>query len=414
MMKPSDGFFAVIVAICIGLTGCYEEKAKIVDHYWFGDSNLYNGWAVALDGNYAAIGNPQGYNVYGFKSGSVYIAERKNGDWLANPDKIAPTDLNNDDFFGFAVGMDSGRLIVGANHRQEARVYQRFSALGNDNLWYEQGTLQASDVASGDSFGVAVDISGDWAIVGAPFDDNGRGTNAGAAYLFQWTGSNWIQRRKILASDGAAGDIFGWAVALDADTAVVGAPSDDNQRGSNAGAVYIFRRNGTSWIQVSKQIASDSGSGDALGRSVAIQNDFILAGAYADDNANGTNAGAAYFFTADASGAYSQKMKLIADDGAGGDQFGNCVALTDYFAAIGAPYHDTAAGANAGAVYIYYLSGDELLYLEKRVASDAAAGDLFGYRTAMDGDYALFSALYDDNSVGFDAGAGYIFEREED
>ena len=107
-------------------------------------------------------------------------------------------------------------------------------------------------------------------------------------------------------------------------------------------------------------------------------------------------------------------MKLIADDGAGGDQFGNCVALTDYFAAIGAPYHDTAAGANAGAVYIYYLSGDELLYLEKRVASDAAAGDLFGYRTAMDGDYALFSALYDDNSVGFDAGAGYIFEREED
>ncbi len=411
-MKWTKRLFPAIIAISIALTGCYEEKAKIVDDYWFGYNNKFNGWCVAMDGNYTAIGNPQGYNVYDFKSGSVYIAERKNGDWSANPNKIAPTDLSNNDFFGYSIGMDGGRLIVGVNHRQEARIYQRFSAIGNDNLWFEQDTLKGSDVASGDYFGSAVDISGDWAIAGSPYDDNARGTNAGSAYMFQWTGSAWAQRTKLLASDGAAGDIFGTTVAIDGDYAVVGAPYDDNQKGTNAGGIYVFRRSGTSWIQDAKLIASDGASGDNFGSSVSIWGNYILSGAHYDDNAKGSNAGGAYFYVRNGS-SYSQKMKLTATDGAGGDQFGRSVALTDYFAVIGAPYNDNSAGSNAGAAYVYYRSGDELLYVEKRTASDGAPGDLFGYRAAMDGDYAVFSALYDDNNVGGDAGSAYIFEQTE-
>lgn len=411
-MRFLKRFFPCVIALSITLTGCYEEKAKIVDDYWFGGSNKYNGWAIAIDGNFTAIGNPQGYNVYGFKTGSVYIAERLNGNWLANPVKTAPTNLDDDDFFGYSVGMDSDRLIVGANHRQEARIYKRLPALGNNNSWYEQDTIVGSDVVNGDSFGVSVDISGDWAIVGAPYDDNGRGTDAGAVYFFQWTGSDWVQRVKRVASDGAGSDIFGWSVAIHGDWAVVGAPYEDNQRGGNAGSIYVFQRSGVNWYQSSKHIASDGGASDYLGTSVAIWGNYILAGAYYDDNSNGNNAGAAYFYVR-GSGSFSEKAKLIADDGAAGDLFGISVALTDYFAVVGAPYNDHSSRTNAGAAYVYYRSGDELLYAEKRTASDAASGDLFGYRTAIDGYYAVFSALYEDNAVGTDAGSAYVFEREE-
>jgi hypothetical protein len=396
----------------IGMAGCYEEKAKIVDNFWYGYNNQYNGWSVALAGDYAAIGNPQGYNVYDFKSGSVYIAERKNSDWLANPAKVAPTDLNNNDFFGYSVGMDNDRLIVGANHRQEARIFKRYSALGNNNAWMEEKTLVGSDVAAGDYFGSAVDISGDWAIVGSPDDDNARGRNAGSAYLFQRSGSNWVQRAKVMASDGAAGDVFGTFVALDGDYAVIGAPYDNNQKGADAGSIYVFRRNGTSWIQDAKLIASDGAAGDNFGSSIAIWGVYILAGAYHDDNTRGANAGGAYFYVRSGN-SYSQTNKLIADDGAPGDRFGRSVALTDYFAVIGSPYNDHGAGADAGAAYVYYRSGNQLVYVEKRTASDGAAGDLFGYSAAIDGDYGVFGSLYDDNSAGSNAGSAYIFEKSD-
>lgn len=411
-MNWKHRLFPAIIVMSIALTGCYEEEAKIVDDYWYGYNNRYNGWCVAVDGDFAAIGNPQGYNVYDFKSGSVSIAERKNGDWLANPTKLAPTDLNNNDFFGYSIGMDNDRLIVGANHRQEARVFKRYSALGNQNAWFQQKTLTGSGVAGGDNFGAAVDISGDWAIVGSPYDDNARGGDAGSAYLFQWTGSDWLQRDKIMASDGAVGDIFGTAVALDGDYAVVGAPHDNNQKGADAGSIYVFRRNGTDWIQDAKLIASDGAAGDRFGSAVAIWGAYILGGAYYDDNARGGNAGGAYFYMRNGS-SYAQKNKLIADDGAAGDQFGRSVALTDYFAVIGAPYSDHSAGANAGAAYVYYRSEDQLVYVEKRIASDGAAGDLFGYSAAIDGDYAVFGSLYDDNSVGRDAGSAYVFEKSD-
>jgi len=350
--------------------------------------------------------------VYDFKSGSVYIAERKNGDWLANPAKVAPSDLTNNDFFGYSVGMDNDRLIVGANHRQEARIFKRYTALGNNNAWMEVKTLVGSDVSGGDYFGSAVDISGDWAIVGSPNDDNARGADAGSAYLFQWTGSDWVQRAKIMASDGAAGDKFGTAAALDGDYAIVGAPYDNNQKGTDAGSAYVFRRNGTSWIPDGKLIASDGAKGDYFGSAVAIWGAYMLVGAYSDDNTKGTNAGGAYFYERSGS-SYNPTTKLIADDGAAGDRFGRSVALTDYYAVIGAPYDDNGAGADAGAAYVYYRSGNQLVYVEKRTASDGAAGDFFGYSAALDGDYAVVGSLYDDNSVGSDAGSAYIFEKSD-
>lgn len=411
-MKRLNLLFAAILVPSIGLMGCYEEKAKIVDDIWYGYSNKYNGWALAMDGNFSAIGNPQGYNVYNQKTGSVYIAERKDGDWLANPLKLAPVNLYNGDFFGVSVGMDSDWLIVGASHREEAFVYERYSALGNDNMWLLQDTFNGSDGVNGDDFGFSVDISGDWTIVGAPSDDNSRGVDAGAVYLFQKSGSSWVQRSKNIASDGAAGDNFGWSVAIDGDYAVVGAPFDDNQHGGNAGGIYVLRRIGTSWIQEAKKTGSSCNQGDNLGWSVAIKGNYFLAGAHYNDNQNGNNAGGAFFYVRNGS-SYSEAMKLIAADGARGDYFGMSVALTDYFATIGAPYEDNVAGINAGACYIYYRSGDELLYVEKRTASDGAANDLFGFRTAMSGDYAVSSAPYDDNTVGMDAGAAYIFERTD-
>ena len=157
----------------------------------------------------------------------------------------------------------------------------------------QQAKLTDSDSASFDQFGRSVAIDADTALVGAPFEDD-EGVDAGAAYVFTRSGSSWNQQAKLTAGDAAARDQFGESVAVDGDTALVGAPLEDGED-LNAGAAYVFIRSGSSWIQQAKLTDRDGFAGDLFGRSVAIDGDTALVGAPNDDD-NGTNAGAAYVF----------------------------------------------------------------------------------------------------------------------
>jgi hypothetical protein len=163
----------------------------------------------------------------------------------------------------------------------------------NGTAWTEQAKITASDGAAYDYFGISVAISCDYAVVGAQYAD-GAGSQSGSSYIFKRNGTAWTEQAKITASDGAAGDLFGWNVAISGDYAVVSALWDDDA-GLNSGSAYIFKRNGTAWTEQAKITASDGAAGDGFGTSVAISGDYAVVSACGDDDA-GLNSGSAYIY----------------------------------------------------------------------------------------------------------------------
>jgi len=412
-MRIIQSPWLLILAAIIGLTGCFDQQAKIIQDNSCATYDKYMGFGLALDGNYGIAGIPDGYNCYVQKTGATYHFQRGNGDWVTNPNRSAPSFLNNNDFFGYSVAINGNYAITGSLHEDNnagaAYIYQRFTSIGNDNLWYQQARLIASDRASGDYFGSSVAIYGDYAVVGASNDSNARGSSAGAVYIFKRSGSSWTQQAKLIASDGSKSDYFGVATAIDGNHLVVGASYDDTAKGSDAGSAYVFERVNNNWIERSKLGASGGAAGDLFGNSVSIHGDLILVGAHYNDNSKGNNAGAAYLFEKSGN-QWTQEDKLLASDGNGGDKFGHSVAIDADYAIVGAPNNDNANGDNAGAAYVYWLVGDSLYSIEKLTSSDGAGHDYFGFRVALSGKYAALGALYDDNSNGPDAGAVYLFE----
>ena len=146
-------------------------------------------------------------------------------------------------------------------------------------VWSQQQKLEASDAAADDRFGFSVAISGETVVVGAPGDDGAAGIDQGSAYVFVRSGGVWSQQQKLLASDAAADDDFGSSVAISGETVVVGAPWDDDATGFYQGSAYVFVRSGGVWSQQQKLLASDAAGGDAFGFSVAISGETVVVGA---------------------------------------------------------------------------------------------------------------------------------------
>ena len=249
--------------------------------------------------------------------------------------------------------------------------------------WPQRQKLLASDGAAGDYFGWSVSISGDLAIVGA-YDDDDKGSDSGSAYIFRWDGASWVQQQKLTASDGNAGDNFGYSVSISDDYAIVGAYGDD-VNGTDSGSAYIFRWDGTSWVQQAKLTASDGAYLDYFGISVSISGNLAIVGAYDDDD-KGTDSGSAYIFRWD--GTSWVQQKLIAADGAAYDYFGWSVSIGGDYAIVGAIYDDDR-GTNSGSAYIFKWNGTSWSQQAKITASDGAIEDYFGYSVSISGDYAI-------------------------
>jgi hypothetical protein len=269
--------------------------------------------------------------------------------------------------------------------------------------WVEKEKLLASDGAEEDSFGCSVSFSWDFALIGAAYDDD-NGNDSGSAYVFYHTGISWIQQAKLLALDGAAGDCFGCSVALSWGTALIGADGvDDN--GVYSGSVYVFIRTGTNWTQQAKLTASDGASGDHFGWSVALDGDTALIGARFDDD-NGIDSGSTYVFTRTGT-VWTQQAKLLASDGAAYNCFGCSVALAGDTALIGAPFDDDN-GNFSGSAYVFTRTGTTWTQQAKLLTSDGAAYNFFGCSVALAGDTALIGAPFDDDNGNF-SGSAYVF-----
>jgi hypothetical protein len=318
--------------------------------------------------------------------------------WLERQ-KLLAFDGAANDYFGWSVSISGDYAIVGAwdddkgYNSGSAYIFKR-----NGETWSQQQKLLASDGAAGDYFGYSVSISGDYAIVGAYGDDVGKGS----AYIFKRNGTNWVQQQKLTASDGAAGDYFGESVSISGDYAIVGALYDDD-KGTDSGSAYIFKWNGTSWVQQAKLTALlDGAASDAFGCSVSISGDYAIVGAYGDDD-KGSDSGSAYIFKHDGT-AWVQQQKLTASDGAAEDRFGGSVSISGDYAIVGARGNDSYKGS----AYIFNWDGTIWSQQQNLTASDGAAEDRFGYSVSISGDYAIIGAYCDDQK-GYKSGSAYIF-----
>lgn len=317
------------------------------------------------------------------------------------------------DQFGQSVAVDGDTIVVGswldnlsggANDAGSAYVF-----VYAGGTWSQQAKLTASDAAANDHFGRAVAVSGDIVIVGSPNDDHAAGADAGSAYVFIRSNGVWSQQAKLTASDAAAGDEFGYSVAIDGETAVIGARFDSHAGGSLAGSAYVFIRcSGVTWTQQSKLTASDGTPNDFFGASVVISGNTVLAGAYDYDGIE-DGAGAAYVFIRTGA-SWSQQQKLTAFDTAEFDHFGFSVALSGNTAIVSAHLDDHAGGINGGSAHVFTRTGSIWTFQTKLTASDSVNGLEFGWSVALSGNIAVVSSRNDDDAGNL-SGSVYAFKR---
>jgi Tfp pilus assembly protein PilV len=296
--------------------------------------------------------------------------------------------------------------------------------------------LTASDGATADYFGYSVSASGDSVLAGAYFDDD-KGTDSGSAYYYK--GLNGEGKRgtvnetvKLLAFDSEEDDHFGVSLSLSADSALVGVSRNDG-KGSDSESVYYYKglnsvngnqtdissldgKNAT-WETV-KLLASDSEADDHFGGSLSLSAESALVGAYQHDDDGKINSGSAYYYKglngAEKGGTVEQDVKLVASDGTAEDYFGISVSLSTDNALVGAYQHDDDGKINSGSAYYYKgLNGAEkgstVEQDVKLVASDGAAGDLFGVSVSLSGDSALVGTQYGDGKES-SSGSAYYYK----
>ena len=358
------------------------------------------GWSVSISENRAIIGSPFSKS----RTGSAYIYEYEGSDWTQKQ-KLVALDQQIDDRFGFSVSISGNTAIVGAPEEDTggSKVGAAYIYQYNGSKWNQKHKLQpfSFDKESGDNFGHSVAISGDTAIVGAPGESTGGG-NAGAAYIYKYNGSIWLQTQKIQASDKRIGDFFGLSVAISGNTAIVSSP-----HANYGGSVYIYQYNGSQWIEKTKLQGDNKEIGDYFGNSVAISGNTAVVGVYGEKTES-VRTGAAYIYQYNGS-TWVKKTKLQASDKEKDDQFGRSVGISGDTVIVGA-YGEDDLGNGAGSAYIYQYDGSNWVEKSKFQAEETEALDAFGISVGISGDTVIVGAMGEDTG-GSNAGAAYIFSN---
>lgn len=359
--------------------GSWVQKQKLVASDKAPGNDF--GHAVSISGNYIVVGAPGSETG----TGKVYVFERNAaGDWI-EIEKISSHDKSQGNLFGTSVSVSGNYFIVGApNNATDASASNAKSGAGavylflrSNSGWNEVKKIVASDRSSGANFGFSVSLDGNHAIVGAPYEKkDSTGSNpidaAGAAYVFELNSSGQLDEvHKITDWSRNVMDYFGYSVAIDGNTILVGSPFEDEDLNmqntlDNAGSVQVFeRKNDNRWWWTQKLISQDRAAGDNFGHSVALSGNIAIVGAVAaDDAVNSISAsGAAYIFLydGDKQGWATKQVKVMASDRAANDWFGYSVAADANNLIVGAPLQDKSNNRlladNAGAAYVFEKTG---------------------------------------------------------
>ena len=407
-------------------------------------------------------------------SGAAYVFVRNGNTWSEQA-YLKASNTGSVDYFGASVAISGDTIVVGAYGEDSSSTgvnstpNESSSGSGaayvfvrSGSTWTQQAYLKASNTDSNDIFGISVAVSGDIIVVGASQEDSStkginttpdeRASESGAAYVFVRSSSTWSQQAYLKSdNNGATIDgLFGASVAIFDDTIVVGAPAEDSsstgvnstpdEMATNSGAAYVFVRSGSTWTQQAYLKASNTGSGDYFGYSVAISGDTVAVGAYGEDSSTSgvsstpdelaSSSGSAYIFSRSGT-TWTQQAYLKASNIGAGDQFGWSVSVSENTLVVGANGEDSSTtGVNSfsnenafesGAAYVFVRSGitwNQEAYLK---ASNTGAYDNFGWSTSISGNTIAIGAYLEDsntnginsthNENALNSGAAYVFNR---
>ena len=279
-------------------------------------------------------------------------------------DRILIDGLIADDQLGNSVDIDESDAVIGSFLDDNASLTNSGAVYAvnidpTTGAWTSYVKLMSPEQSSGDYFGGSVAIDSGVIFVGAHGDDYLSKIDSGSVFTFRKNKDTWDYESKIMANDSSATDLFGYSVTADGGYLVVGAPRDDD-KGKDSGSAYIFRFNGTAWIQEAKLVASDGGIEDGFGTSVDIDNGRIIVGSKHNTHSGKINVGAAYVFRL-VSGVWTQEAKLTNGDlGKQYDYFGTDVSIDDERIVVTAQGFDlNETVVNVGAVYSFTLNNGE-------------------------------------------------------
>ncbi len=286
------------------------------------------GRSVSISGNTILVGAILKDTSSLDDSGAAYVFQRSGTSWTQQA-KLEAGDPDDYHYFGVSVAISGDTAIVGAygdSPTGKALAGAAYIFTRSGTTWTQQAKLTALDAQGGEYFGYSVSISGDTAVIAAQKVNLPGGKDlAGAAYVFTRSGTSWSQQAKLTALDAATNDEFGNSVSIDGDTVLVGAEADDNAAGVDAGAAYVFTRSGTTWTQQAKLVDPNAAVGDCFGSAVAVAGDEAVVGVVCDDLTGATDAGAVTVFGRSGT-TWSYQDKLIVSDAAALDYLGTAVA----------------------------------------------------------------------------------------
>ncbi len=358
-----------------------------------GDVGDYFGCSVAIDGNYAVVGAENDNIGSNIKQGSAYIFFFNGTAWVEQA-KLTAADGNDNDNFGHSVSISGDYVVVGAENDDVGIDVNEGSAyifIRSGTNWTQQAKIIATGGDANDFFGTSVSISGSYIAVGAKGDDVGANANEGSAYFFIRTGITWTQQDQVIAPFGAASDQFGFSVSISGDYAVVGAPYDDYLVNTNSGTVHIFLRNGVNWgFEQTLSLALD----DALfGHKVSINGDILMAG-YAG-SISSTSRGVKFFLRNGAvwnqTFAVTNTSPEINENYGGFGGYG--LSTTGIYTIIGSP-QSANQGNLIGGAYLYKraVPSGNWFFLRKIIDPLGQFAWYAGWSTAVSNSYCIVGA----------------------
>jgi hypothetical protein len=347
--------------------------------------------------------------------------EYQDGQWSSKQKLLHPEPVYYD-LFGLSVDFDGNWAIVGApNTANNAKPGAAYIFQLENGEWKYKQKLQGPKDYIGyktwgyayDSFGYSVAISGEVAIVGAPYTDVPGKDNAGAAHIFKLENGTWQFKQTLVPDDLRGGDLFGGSVDIDGNVAIAGGFYVYNSSNVSTGGAYIFQSQNGQWQQVQKLQPDDLKYLDWFGTPLALKGNLAIVGAYGTDRPSvADNVGAAYIFQKLQNGKWELMQKLQPDDLKAVDCFGTSVAINSKLAVVGAMWVDVPA-VNAGAAYIFQLENGKWQLKQKVQPEGLSYYDWFGHSVAVDGEDGEI-ALVRGNKYGVpgqpEAGAVYFFE----
>jgi FG-GAP repeat len=396
-------FFRLCVVVAfssalVEIADAQSELGKIVPQLTGAEDQF--GFSLAMSGDQLFVGALQGGRTRHADSGAVFVYSLRGDRWIETQ-RLTPNKPTDGERFGASVAVRPTLAIVGASRssRQKPNGGAAYVFAKRGGEWKQTAELRPSNPQVNGMFGFSVAMTDRSAVVGA-YRSGDDVRESGSVYVFERDAGGWKQTARLRPDSGVAEDWFGRSVAADGDTIAVGVTGDDTA-GTDAGAVYVFERAADGWESVAKLIASDGKPNDRFGRSVAIDGAYLIVGAFWNDQA-GDDAGAAYLFQRDG-GRWKQQTKLIAVNAQPNDYFGISVDIDDPFAIVGAMNQDQS-GEDAGAAYVIKRVGDTWRQPFRFTSSDPAAHDWFGYAVTIAPPFAAVGSIRDDDQ-GFDSGS---------